>query len=321
MAVNDKIVVADYNSIRAKVVSILGTGSANSGYGQLVQSSDVSISSRVTVNEWANLYYDITNCYVHQTGAVPPSATSAVEGATVIYNATTSPITQYDTFANTVVSNKFSVHSSQLYTTSHGTATEVWPGVYGTYWNSKLTCTVTVTFSSANAARYFFNSGGEVRFTSSLTGSTANAQTINWTSFLTSVGTKAFGGNKPNTGTDPNDNTNFYRLSNAYSVWTTSSSSSPYTSNVYRIQAKSNVADNSTGTATQIDFLIEWIDGYVDPDTGVSGPGQSTPPGDEVYGRINLNVTTAAATGVLVPSGAGNFEVESPSVSIGAISP
>lgn len=318
MAVNDKIVIADYNSIRSKVVSILGTGSADSGYGQPLRSSDVSVSSKVTVNEWSNLYYDIVNCYVHQTGAVPPSASVATEGATVRYDATTSPITQYDTFANSIVSNKFSVDSSQLFTTNHGTSTQTWPGVYGSYWNATISSTVTVSFTSANAARYFFNSGGEIRFTSSLTGSTANDQTTNWTSFLTSVGTKTFSATKPNTGTEPNDNTNFYRLTNTYSVWTSSSSSSPYTSNVYRIQAKSNVVDNSSGTATEIQFLVQWIDGYV-----ASGPAvpENPPPGDEVYGSINLSVTTAAATGVLVPSGAGNFTVETPSVTIGAITP
>ena len=80
MAVNDKIRKTDYNTVRYKVASVLGTGIADYGYGQPLRSSEVTESNRVTVNEWGNLYYDIVNCYVHQTGAAPASPSSAVEG-------------------------------------------------------------------------------------------------------------------------------------------------------------------------------------------------------------------------------------------------
>ena len=320
MAVNDKINKADYNTIRTKVINVLGTGSADFGYGQPVRSSAVSESNKVTVNEWANLYYDIVNCYVHQTGSAPTSPSSAVEGATVRYDAA-QPNYQYDTFANTIVTNRFNIAGSQSFTTSKGATSTTWPGTYGSYWNTTISCTVSAFFADANSARYFFNSGGEIRFSSSLTGSTANSQTIAWTSLLSSAGTKSFGGNKPGTSTEPNDGTNFYRLSNSYQTWTTSTASSPYTSNLWRIQAKANVADNSAGGATQIDFLIQWVDGYTDPVPGSGRPASDFPPGDEVYGTVSLSVTTLEPTGVLVPAASGNFSVSSPSFTIGTIAP
>ena len=321
MAVNDKIFKADYNNIRNKVVGVLGvTTSGNSGYGLPVRSAAVSESDKVTINEWGNLYYDIVNCYVHQTGAAPGSPSSAVENATIAYRST-QPNYQYDDYANVIVANKFTVAGSQSFTTAYGTTSQTWPGIYGSYWNTLIQCTITATWPTAAAARYFFNSGGEIRFSSSLTGSTANDQTIGWSSLLTAAATKAFGGNKPGTGTSPSDNTNFYRLTNAYSIWTSSTGSGAYTSNIWRIQARSNVLNNTAGGATQIEFLVQWVDGYIDYDIGRSGPGQFTPPGDEVYGTVNLSVSTLAAIGTLVPSGAGAFAVTQPTITLGGIAP
>ena len=317
MAVNDKIYKSDYNDIRNKVIAVLGTGTANYGYGQPIRSSAVSESDKVTINEWGNLYYDITNCYIHQTGSAPPSASSAVEGATVSYGSAV-PNYQYNDFANTLTTNRFDVAGSQTYTQAVGTTSQTWPGIYGSYWNSTIKCTVTATWPSANAARYWFNSGGEIRFSSSLTGSTANAQTIGWSTLLTSSGTKAFGGNKPGTGTVPADNQNFYRLTNSYSVWTSNYNSGAYSANYWKISARSNVLNNSTGTATQIEFLVEWIDGYVDPGPAVP---ENPAPGDEVYGTMNLSVSTLEPTGVLQPAGSGSFTVTSPLITLGAITP
>lgn len=328
MAVNDKIRTVDYNTIRTKVINVLGTGSADSGYGQLVRSSAVTESNKVTINEWGNLYFDIVNCYVHQTGSAPPSPSSAVENATVRFNSTTAPNSQYDTFANTIVTNRFNIAGSQSFTTSKGSASQTWPGAYGSFWTSKVQCFVTVSFSTANKARAFFNSGGELRFTSSRSGGTANPtntanvgwrQNESWTNFLATVN-PVFGGNKPGTGVDPNNGTNFYRLSNTYGVFYSVSASSPYGSNSFRVSARTpSVADNSTGTASVIEFYFEWIDAYTDPVPGGGLPASSFPPGDGVDGTITLSCTTLEATGVLVPAGTGNFTVESPSVIIGTI--
>jgi hypothetical protein len=83
MTVNAKIRGVDYNNIRTKVVDVLGVGSIDYGYGQTVRSSAVDERNKVTVNEWGNLYYDIVNCYVHQTAAGPASAVSTTDGAII----------------------------------------------------------------------------------------------------------------------------------------------------------------------------------------------------------------------------------------------
>ena len=321
MAVNDIIVKADYNSIRTKVVQVLGVnpGGVDYGYGQTVRSSAVDESSRVTVNEWGNLLYDITNCLVHQTGSGPASASTATEGATVRFNATTSPITQYDTFANTIVTNRWTVAGSQAITTAKGSVSETWPGTYGATWNSTIQSTVRVTFTTADLARAFFNSGGEIRFASSRTGSVTRSQDNAWTNLLSTAGTRAFGGNKPTTGVGVLNGQNFYRLTSSFQEWSAVAASSPYTLNKWAISARCrDVANNSLGTSRDIEFLVQWVDGYVDPG---NFPGDTPNDVDQVSGTISLTVTTLEASGVLQPAGAGNFTVESPTVTISAIAP
>lgn len=315
MAVNDKISQAEYNNIRSKLVSVMQTGSGTYGWNMAMTSSNVAVGNTVSVNEWTNLGYDITNAYKHTNGTTPTLA-SVTEGGTIRYGTTFTPastdipVTQYDQWADAIVANKFSLSSTYAVTRNKGTSSQTWPGPYGSTWTNTIRCTVTVSFSSANAARFFFNSGGELRFTSSRSGGAGSSQNTSWTSILTSAGTRTWGGNMPNTGTSPADNTNFYRCTNSYSVWYSATGSSPYGLNTYRISARTpGVVNNSSGSASTIEFYFEWIDDHV----GIAGGF------DQVDGTVSLNVTTYEASQVLVPASAGTFSVETPTITIGAI--
>jgi len=335
MPVNDTIRIPDYNNIRNKIVGVLGTGSGNSGYGQPIRSSAVTDGTKVTVNEWGNLRFDIINAYVHIFGTTPTMVIPA-EGNQVRYSntfvpdtgASDAPITQYDTYCDQIINNRFSVGTGQSATVALPTSSTTWPGIYGSAWNSRLQATVTASWSSSEAARLFFNSGGEFRFTSSRTGGSSTTQNTSWTSILSSAGTRAFGANKPGTGTTPSDAANFFRCTNSYQIWYTLSGSSPYGSNSYVIYARTpGVINNSAGTASSIEFLIQWIDNYVDPGTVIQ-PGEGVarnpaefPPDDSVDGTFSLAVSYLYATQVLVPAGAGNFTVQQPSLSVSQIVP
>jgi hypothetical protein len=307
-----KIRTVDYNAIRTKAINLLGSGSAGSGYGQTIKSAAVSQSSRVTVNEWANLRFDIVNIWKHQFGALPsinaPAANSIVRA-----NTTNQPYKQYDNFVNILTANRFGIHSSQAITQNKASTSTVWPGVYGSTWTNTLFCTVTATWTSAANARYFFNSGGEIRFNSSRTGGSSTPQNSSWTTLLTSIGTRAFGANKPGQNTSPATGQNWYRLTNVLQVWETTSATSPYAANTYRILARTtDVANNSSGTSSSIEFRIEWIDGH-------TSDGSGSP--DSVNGTVSLAVTTLEASGTYEPAGTGSFTVETPTITIGAIQP
>lgn len=325
-AVNALVRAEDYNNIRTKVVNVLGPGSGTSGWGRPVASSAVSTgiptgtATRISIQEYAALTTDINNAYRHIFGTLP-TLPAPTEHALIRFNTTTEPINRFNTFADQIVANRFTAGPGRQQVVEKGTVTATWPSAtYGTFWNSQLNCLVSVEFTTATQARYFFNSGGEIRFFSQRTGGTSGrAQNNAWSTLLSNSGTRAWGGNIPSAGTTPSNGANYYRLTSTFDLWYSNSASSPYTQNVYRISARAvdlpgGTTSNANGVARRIDFFIEWIDGYVDPGDSPFDPND---PGDEVDGTISLKVDTAEATGPFLPSGV--FTVESPSVTINTI--
>jgi len=281
-----------------------GTITFTAPYG----SGTTTLASSPTSNPWGR------NIWTLSTSQTLSSRSLTAENTTTRHT-----ITQYDTFANTLRTNRFNVGAGQSFTTTKGTVSETWPGTYGASWNTTIRNTIRVQFTSAANARHFFNSGGEIRFNSSRTGSTSRAQDLAWTTLLSNAATKAFGGNKPTIGVGTLNGQNFYRLTSIFQEWTSTSYSSPYTANRWRITARCrDVADNSLGTSADIEFQSEWIDGYVDPGNYFLDSPQDV---DKVTGTISLTVSTLEATGVLQPAGSGTFAVESPIVTISAITP
>jgi hypothetical protein len=308
------IETADYNNIRNKVVSVLGASSspADFGWGQAVVSNPVSANNFVSVNEWAALRFDIINAWSKIFDETPPLVVPSV-GQAVRANLSTAPYAQYETYANAISASRGRLAPTRAITRNKDQIDYLEP------WSTRIFSNVTVTFSTAQAARHFFNSGGEIRFLSEMTlAATSNQKTQSWINHLTAVGTQSFGGNKPDTLTDPNTGSNYYRLTSSFLPWYTSTTSGAYSGNIYKISARSvGVADNSTGTATTIAFLVEWIDSSVP----ISSTDGSTNTADVILGSTILSITTLEPTGVLQPPGTGNFVVESPTVTIVSIGP
>ena len=313
MPVNDIISQADYNSIRNKVVGVLGTGSGNSGYGQPLNSAAVAAGNRVTINEYANLRYDIINAWVHQVGSAPTTVT-VLEGNTIRFSAIDAPVTTYDALANTLISNRFNVGAGQsAVSIPAGTpVSRTWTGVGSDYWTSSISCTISLNWPNSNQARYFFNSGGQIRITSSRSGgSLGTNQNTTWTSILSSSGTQSFGGNSPAT--------NWYTLTNGFQQYYTLSGSSPYGSNSYILEARTtDVANNATGSAAAAEIRVRFADNYIDPAVPPHSP-TTIMPIDAVDGTWTIAMSLVYATGVLVPLGFGNFTVVQPTVSVGSI--
>lgn len=321
-SVNSIISQTDYNSIRNKVIGILGTGSGNSGYGQTIKSSSVADGTKVTINEWANLRYDIINAYTHQNGTSPTTA-QVNDGDTIRYTSNFTPDTgtldvperQYDVWADNLITNKFNIGSGQ-----YATSTPSSPSTRTFTWSSSASCTISYYWSDANSARYFFNSGGQIRVVSSFARRSGvnTAQNIAWESLLSTAGTLSFGGNYPSAGTTPNDGQNWYRNTNTLQQYWSFASSSPYGSNNYRLYNRcTDVVSNSSGTGKSGEILVQFNDGYVDPGNYyLDNPNTS----DVVDGTLTVQVTLFYATGIMVPSGTPNFAVTLPTIAIGGIS-
>lgn len=291
----------DYVTIQNKAQLILGTGTGSRGYGQTVQSSDVFTGNQITKEQWDLLRYDIVNIRYHQDGILPSIITVNV-GDVIGYGAG-SPNSNYDTLMDAAIANRFRVSPSTSILTSKATAT------YSSSWSSSATFELTVTFSDSNDARYFFNSGGKIRFTVTISGGSSTAQQNAWVNVLNTAGTQSFGA-------DTHPIFNFYTLTNTYQTYFQQSLSTPYSANNFKLEVKSDVADNSSGTATTLYIKGTLLDSYTDP-IPVSGSPSSFPPGDAVDGTLTVHVEELKATGALTPS--GTFSITSPSYSLSSI--
>jgi len=197
------------------------------------------------------------------------------------------------TYLSAIPTNLTTIFNSKLNAASQG-ATTANTATYGSTWSAGLTFTHTVSFANGDAARYFFNSGGQLKLTCSNPNSTAGinllfnnlasnvgtvamsapssgAVTISGTSYngITKVGG---GGNSPSIST----NAGYYAMTTAnVTVFTQTASTGPsgYLSTFIRVIAKSNGTQGSNGDAGSVVTLYTIWDEV--PDGLVVGTGSA----------------------------------------------
>lgn len=153
------IQATDYNTLiganpgsTANVLNtVWSTGSGFAGYGQTAL-ANVSVGQTVGASEWANLVTKTASAASHQSSSIT-SVTAPVSGGTITYNAN-------------VVTNLQTIYSNKLNAVSQS-GTTANTATYGSTWLNAITFTHTVTFANGDAARYFFNSGGQLAVTCS----------------------------------------------------------------------------------------------------------------------------------------------------------
>jgi len=176
---------ADYDTIKAKVDLVFGTGSGQSGYGQSITSPTVSAGSVVYASQWLTLRNDMVRARQHQIGT-SIGISSATDGANLLIPTSGNSITevlrnQFNLFSNTITSNKFLIGASQY------SSEELITGTRSTAWNGTLTQTVTIS-STADNMRYFFNAGGKIRISANRSGGTSSSKNTTWDTMFTQMG-------------------------------------------------------------------------------------------------------------------------------------
>lgn len=152
------IQATDYNGFvsttaGANINATWSTGTTSAGYGQTAIAT-VSAAGTVTATQWASLVNTIASMASHQ-GTTITARTAPVAGNTIsVLSAVNTDITNcYNNRGNAAASgSQFTGWSG----TNSNTA-----GKSGASWS--ITFTNTVTFASADAARYFFNAGGRIK--------------------------------------------------------------------------------------------------------------------------------------------------------------
>jgi hypothetical protein len=177
MAAGDSITLVRFNNLRNRVATILGNGSGDSGYGQTLPSG---ISAALTGTQ-------VVNASHHGRGAagVPATTGGLLEGverikrhqvntgvtvtlpepggATLGTTATTILDSLYATLESEMstletASNKFRLSTNAAQSTNTQRVNQNIPAS----WNTSRVHTFTFNWGSADAARHFFNTGGQI---------------------------------------------------------------------------------------------------------------------------------------------------------------
>src|SRR6056300_512549 len=300
--VGDDILAAQYNGLQSRLNTILGSGSGTDGYGQTLSSSQVLVNADVLASDMDNLLTDINKASNHQIGSNASIGNIAI-GDVVGANASgtdpdnldepTKGFDDYDSAVATVETNKFLLDAGNSSVEAALSSTRT------TAWNGTITHVFTVTFADANQRRYFFNSGGEIRFSANLSGGN-DPKGTDWATLLSNMGTIKFNYTQTSaTGTGTGSNIGNNDLTTSYQTIFTKTGSGVYAENDYNIAAK---RDSNSVLRFRVQFR--------DDDAGDQqsfGAG-SGPIDEDVEGRITSSIQQLRATG-------SNVSVATPSYS------
>ena len=162
-ATGSRILASDYNTfcgasaanVSTQLNTVLGTGRGNAGYGQTIV-SNVAVTNKVLASHWNSLITGINTVRKQQNGAGFSNLSSYTTGTRILANVNVS-------------GNLSSAYSDRLSSQADGT-TIAGSGFTPNFTAPNDTNTATfafsriATFTSGDAARYFFNAGGQVNF-------------------------------------------------------------------------------------------------------------------------------------------------------------
>jgi len=259
------IAAADYNALvggnpvtsSGALNTVWATGGTTAGYGQTAL-GNVTVGTQVYAADWANLVNKTANSASHQ-GTSITTVTAPVSGGTI-------------TYLSAIPTNLTTIYAPRLNAATQG-STLVNAAILGTTWTSAATFTHTVTFANGDAARYFFNSGGQLKVTCAHANSTAGINLL-FNNLASNIGTVVL--SAPSTGTITISSVSFNGITkiggagnaptiltnNGYFALTTSNANvftqlastgpSGYLSTFIRVIAKSNGTQGVNGDSGSI---------------------------------------------------------------------
>ena len=132
--------------------AVWATGGGSAGYGQTSVANVATGNTVVATGQWNALVANTASAATHQGSSIT-AVTAPTAGGTITY------LSAIPTNLSTIYTNKLNAASQG--STSSNTAT------FGSTWSSALTFTFSASFANGDAARYFFNAGGQLKLTCS----------------------------------------------------------------------------------------------------------------------------------------------------------
>jgi hypothetical protein len=272
------IQASDYNNftgaaaanVSGQLNTVLSTGKGNAGYGQTAV-ANVSAAADITATQWTTLVNAINTVRKQQAGAGFTNIGTYTAGATI--NATAD-----------ISGNLTNAFTNRLNYQAEGVTTT------GATFNSTFTApndtnaatfnlSRTATFANGDAARYFFNAGGQLNFVvisntnTGATGRGADVGNLAVTNFASkrvragNAGARTGAGgtlNQDQTGS----NVGYYGLTTANTTLTQiTSTSTAYTTDIFRFFARTGTANvgGNNDNGTTVVMSAQWSMGAQSP--------------------------------------------------------
>jgi len=245
---NTLIIANDYNVIQSKIALVLGSGSGTKGYGQTVTSSQVGQYSKITVAQWTALRTDIARARQHQTGVLlgtrAPEDLGYVAGADLPTPTTSRQVK--DTWRAAYLALANDADTNHLVSPppigQYSVSDLIAPQIRNTAWNGTIVQSVSITWNTADEARYFFNSGGQFQFKAERSGGSAGLKNATWTGMLSGMGVISMNHTQTTcTGTGETSSLGFYDLTTTNGViFQKFAPAGAYAPNKYYIYARVN---------------------------------------------------------------------------------
>lgn len=275
------------------------TGSNNAGYGQTAE-ANVSVGASVAATSWANLVTRTANAASHQGSSIT-AVTAPAAGGTITF------VSAIPTNLQTIYTNRRNASAQGSTTSNTQTTITTW----GDYANFAFTC----SFANGDAARYFFNAGGQLKMTCSHSNATAGINAA-LNTLATATGTVVLSGQNSGTanivGTTFNgvtkvggsgtvqtisNNSGYFGLATANTlIFDQNSGIAPYTTTVQILYyARTNGvqgANGDNGNIVSINCVFDKISGNGTVGTGSSCTLTVVPPSttyiSNTWGTITL---------------------------------
>jgi len=272
----DTITATDYNNFVANINAVISTGSGDSGYG-LTAVSSVSVGATISAAQWNSLLDGLQTAGNHQGTTLTNASNTVTTGGNIL------PLANLAADITLIDTNRLTADAGNMSTGVAGTSSS-----RTTAWTGTVSHTFTVTYADANAARYFFNSGGKIKFAFSRSGGTTSDQNTSWTNLLSGLGTIEFGAQAAQS----TGSSGFYDLTGTpASVYNSAVGSGAYSANDVDIAA--SVSSNV------ITFTVSFNDDHAAATGTYTGGGLGTAPNegtgwtgtDSVDGTLTSTIT------------------------------
>jgi hypothetical protein len=269
------IQAADYNgftgasaaNVSGQLNTVLGIGRGNAGYGQTAV-SNVTATGTVTATQWTTLVNGVNTVRKQQSGVGFTNIGTYTAGSTI-------------SAANNISGNLTTAYTNRLNYQAEGTT------VTGATFNSTFTApndtnaatfnlTRTASFANADAARYFFNAGGQLNFVMisiTNTGATSRGADVGVLA-VTNFGSKRIGAGNAGARTGTGGTLNSDSTTAGYYAQTTANTTMTqitstyytYTTDVFYFYAKTNGAQGSNAdNGTIVSLSAQWSMGAQSP--------------------------------------------------------